>query len=123
MLTQTFVATHRLETSQANIGLASFEEVTRILVQIAVIQQLIDITGYTERQPKRPGQICCVGFRGGVDVVGGSSYPCAEPLDSTVAGLSVVFVDSYLHIDQYSHDCRSSRSIRLTMTFWLYLIL
>jgi len=45
MLTQAFVATHRLETGQANDGFASFEEVTRQLVQIAAIQQLMDNHG------------------------------------------------------------------------------
>ncbi len=45
MLAQAFVATHRLETGQANGGFDSFEEVTRRLVQITAIQRLMDEHG------------------------------------------------------------------------------
>lgn len=45
MLTQAFVATHRLETSEANGGFDSFKQVARQLVRTAAIQRLIDEHG------------------------------------------------------------------------------
>jgi len=45
MLTQVFVATHRLETGEANGGFDSFEKVARQLVRTASIQRLIDEHG------------------------------------------------------------------------------
>lgn len=62
MLTQAFVATHRLETGEANGGFDSFEEVTRQLVRIAAIQRLMDEHGLNRTTAKMIGTDMLRGF-------------------------------------------------------------
>jgi len=62
MLTQAFVAVHRLETGGANGGFDSFEEVTRQLVQIAAIQRLMDEHGLDRATAETIGTDMLRGF-------------------------------------------------------------
>jgi len=62
MLTQAFVAIHRLETGGANGGFDSFEEVTRQLVRIAAIQRLMDEHGLDRATAETIGTDMLRGF-------------------------------------------------------------
>ena len=62
MLTQAFVATHRLETGEQGAELDSFEEVTRQLVRIAAIQRLIDEHGLNRATAETIGTDMLRGF-------------------------------------------------------------
>ena len=64
MLTHAFVATHSLETGQANGGFDSFEEVTRQLVQIAATQRLMDEHGLERMKAETIGADMLRGFSG-----------------------------------------------------------
>ncbi len=62
MLTQAFVATHRLEAGEQGAGLDSFAEVTRQLVRIVAIQRLMDEHGLNRATAETIGTDMLRGF-------------------------------------------------------------
>jgi len=62
MLTQAFVANHQLKINKANGGFASFEEVTRQVIQIAAIQRLMDNHGLDKATAETIGTYMLRGF-------------------------------------------------------------